>query len=117
MIQQQPREGVEEYLYKVRKLATDSNMEESGVTELAKNGLHQRLRELLVPQRPTTLDQLIEQAILAEDAVNLKRSMSKPIPSTDSQSKGAVDASLVTAKQAAMTDIMPVSSIQHKMKK
>lgn len=37
-IQQQPEEGVKEYLYRVRKLATDSTMEELAVTKLAKDG-------------------------------------------------------------------------------
>lgn len=81
---------MEEYLYKVRKLATDSTLEELAVTELAKDRFHQRLRERVVPQRPTTLDQLIEQAILAGDTVDLKRSMSKPILSTDSQCCGCL---------------------------
>lgn len=113
-IQQQPGEGVEEYLYRVRKLATDSTMDESAVTELAKDGLHQRLRELVVPQRPTTLDQLREQAILAEDAVDLKRPTSNQIPCADSQAKAAVDASLVAAIQAAMMNIMPANGKQHR---
>lgn len=56
----------------MRKLTTDSTMDESAVTDLAKDELHQRLRELVVPQRPTTLDQLRKQAILAKDAVDVK---------------------------------------------
>lgn len=113
-IQQQPGEGVEEYLYRVRKLATDSTMDELAVTELAKDGLHQRLRELVVPQRPSTLDQLREQAILAEDAVDLKRSTSNQIPSADSQTKGTVDTALVAAIQAAMINIMPATVSEHR---
>lgn len=62
-------------------------MDESAVTDLAKDELHQRLRELVVPQRPTTLDQLRKQAILAKDAVDVKGSTSNPISSADSQQK------------------------------
>eukprot|EP00105_Crassostrea_gigas_P039151 XP_019923299.1 PREDICTED: uncharacterized protein LOC109618898 [Crassostrea gigas] len=113
-IQQQPREGVEEYFYRVRKLATNSTMDELAVTELAKDGLHQRLRELVVPQRPTTLDQLREQAILAVDAVDMKRSTSNQIPSADSLTKGTVDTALVAAIQAAMMNIMPATVSQHR---
>uniref|UniRef100_A0A8W8MXC9 Uncharacterized protein n=1 Tax=Magallana gigas TaxID=29159 RepID=A0A8W8MXC9_MAGGI len=89
-------------------------MDELAVTELAKDGLHQTLRELVVPQRPTTLDQLREQAILAEDAVDLKRSTSNQIPSADSQTKGTVDTALVAAIQAAMMNIMPATVSQHR---
>ena len=63
-IQQQLGEGVEKYIYRVRKLATDTTLDKAAVTELAKDGLQQRLREHVVPQRPTTLEQLREQAIL-----------------------------------------------------
>lgn len=100
------------YIYKVRKLATDSTMDESAVTDLAKDELHQRLRELVVPQRPTTLDQLRKQAILAKDASDVKGSTSNPISSADSQTK-SMDSKLV-AIQTAIMNIMPASANQHR---
>ena len=106
-IQQQPGEGVEEYIYRVRKLATDSTLDEAAVTELAKDGLQQRLRELVVPQRPTTLEQLREQAILAEDAVDIKRTVTNGSP--EPQAKSVVDPSLVAAIQTAMLTMMPTN--------
>lgn len=87
-------------------------MDESAVTDLAKDELHQRLRELVVPQRPTTLDQLRKQAILAKDAVDVKGSTSNPISSADSQTK-SMDSKLV-AIQTAIMNIMPASANQHR---
>ena len=87
-IQQQPGEGVEEYIYGVRKLATDSTLDEAAVTELAKDGIQQRLRELVVPQRPTTLEKLREQAILAEDAVDIKRTITNGVRSPSQECGG-----------------------------
>lgn len=113
-LQQQPEEGVEEYLCRVQKLATDSNMDELVVTELAKDGLHQRLRELVIHQRPTTLGQLMEQAILAEQTINVKRPTSNTIPDADSRAKSDVDALLVAATLVAMMNIMPASAAQQK---
>lgn len=113
-LQQQPEEGVEEYLCRVQKLATDSNMDESVVTELAKDGLHQRLRELVIHQRPTTLGQLMEHAILAEQTINVKRPTSNTIPDADSRTKSDVDALLVAATLVAMMNIMPASAAQQK---
>lgn len=108
-IQQQPGEGVKEYFYRIQKLASDSTMDDSAVTELAKKGLHKRLRELLVPQRPTTLDHLREQAILAEDAVDIKRST--PNTSSDLQTKTDANASLI---QTSMMSILPASATEHR---
>lgn len=79
-------------------------MDESAVTDLAKDELHQRLRELVVPQRPTTLDQLRKQAILAKDASDVKGSTSNPISSADSQTK-SMDSKLVAIQTAIMNII------------
>lgn len=87
-------------------------MDESAVTDLAKDELHQRLRELVVHQRPTTLDQLRKQAILAKDAVDVKGSTSNPISSADSQTK-SMDYKLV-AIQTAIMNIIPASANQHR---
>lgn len=113
-IQQNPNEGVEEYFCRVQKLATDSNMDELVVTELAKDGLHERLRELVKNQRPTTLGELMEQAILAEQAINIKRSTSNIIPDAESRTKSDVDALLVAATLVAMMNIMPANAAQQK---
>lgn len=87
-------------------------MDESAVTDLAKDELHQRLRELVVPQRPTTLDQLRKQAILAKDAVDVKGSTSNSISSADSQTK-SMDSKQV-AIQTAIMNIRPASANQHR---
>lgn len=108
-IQQQPGEGVKEYFYRVQKLASDSTMDDSAVTELAKKGLHKRLRELLVPQQPTTLDQLSEQAIPAEDAVDIKRST--PNSGSDLQTKTDANASLI---QTSMMSVLPANATEHR---
>lgn len=42
-IQQQPGESVKEYFHRVQKLSSDSTMDDSDVTELAKKGLHHQL--------------------------------------------------------------------------
>ena len=63
-IQQQLGEGVEEYIYKVRKLATDSTLDEAAVTELAKDELQQRLREHVDFSATNNTGTTLEQAIL-----------------------------------------------------
>lgn len=84
-------------------------MDVSAVTELAKNGLHHRLGELLLPQQPTTLDFLREKAILAEDAEDIKRST--PYTGSDLQTKTDANASLI---HTAMTSNLPASATEHR---
>lgn len=107
-IQQQPGESVKEYFHRVQKLSSDSTMDDSDVTELAKKGLHHQLGELLVPQQPTTLDLLGEKAILAEDAVDIKRSTSNT--GSDLQTKPDTNASLI---HTAMTSNLPASATEY----
>ncbi|KAK3105081.1 hypothetical protein FSP39_016868 [Pinctada imbricata] len=68
-VQQAPGESVDQYLYRVRKLAADSTMEESVVTFFAQEGLNDKLRQIVIPQKPATMEELREQASLAETAI------------------------------------------------
>lgn len=102
-MQQQPEECVKEYFQKV---SSDLTMDDSAVTELAKKGLHFRLG---VPQQPTMLDLLGEKSILAEDAVEIKRST--PNTGSDLQTKPDTNASLI---HTAMTSNLPASATEHR---
>ena len=69
-VQQGTGESVDKYLYRVRKLAADSTMDESVITFFAQEGLLNQLRTIVIPQRPQSMEELRQQATLAESAVS-----------------------------------------------
>ncbi|KAK3105624.1 hypothetical protein FSP39_002098 [Pinctada imbricata] len=71
-VNQAPGETVDQYLFRVRRLAADSTMDENLVTFFALEGLLAKLRTIVVPQQPQSLEELREQANLAETAVRHK---------------------------------------------
>ena len=68
-VQQLVGEKVDRYLSRVRTLAADSTLDEKLVTFFAVEGLPPALRTIVVPQNPQTLEELRQQATLAESAV------------------------------------------------
>ena len=68
-VQQCPGEKVDQYLFRVRTLAADSTLDDKLVTFFAVEGLLPSLRTIVVPQNPQTLEELRQQAALAESAV------------------------------------------------
>ncbi|KAK3097358.1 hypothetical protein FSP39_008986 [Pinctada imbricata] len=71
-VNQAPGETVDQYLFRVRRLAADSTMDENLVTFFALEGLLEKLRTIVVPQQPQSLEELREQANIAETAVRHK---------------------------------------------
>lgn len=67
-VKQGADESVDKYLYRVRKLAADCSMEEDSITYFAREGLLQKLRVIVVPQNPKSLEDLRKMAALAEEA-------------------------------------------------
>ena len=100
-IQQFPEESVEQYLFRVRKLAADSAMEESLITFFAMEGLGQELRTIVFPQDPQNMEDLWKSVRMAESAVAPTRSSVQPVAITDVFTSGLKD---VVADMAAVMD-------------
>ncbi|KAK3100025.1 hypothetical protein FSP39_013636 [Pinctada imbricata] len=103
-VNQAPGETVDHYIFRVRRLAADSTMDEGMITFFAQEGLLDRLRTIVVPQRPSTLDELREQAVLAESAVTSRSHDPSPINIAEAIQEG-MQAAVGSLKEAVIASV------------